>query len=322
MPNQFGEFSKGLTSVAVNYKNEKYVVNEIAPQVAVGSSAFKYIKWDKSNSLSVPETAISRTGKANEVDFSATEVPASVSDHALSHLVSNKDIDEFEKATEGAGGHELLLAQVAENLTATMNLRKELEAANTIQDSSKYAAGNIKTYSASDSWLVDTSNPLDDIEDAITAGIAPYNRMWFARDAWVKFRRHPKVIARFYSGAPTNAGITKEMVAQELGLDKIVIGETKVVSSLPGKTTGVRSVWADSAGLYLFERPSAASVARTFAFDAFLPNQGQKLAAYRSDVAPTEAGTRGGVRIAVAEDSVVVISAPDFGFLFKNVLAR
>jgi hypothetical protein len=145
--------------------------------------------------------------------------------------------------------------------------------------------------------------------------------MWFARDAWVRFRRHPKVIARFYSGAPTNASVTLDMVAQELGLDKIVIGATKVVNSLPGKTTGIRNVWTNSAGLYLFEQPTGSSVARTFAFDAFLPNQGQKLAVYRSDVAPTEAGTRGGVRVAVAEDSVVVVSAADFGFLFKNVLA-
>jgi len=319
--NQFGEFSTALTSVAVKYSNDKYMVNEIAPQTVVGSSSFKYLQWDKSNSLSVPETAISRTGKANEVDFSAKEISASVSDHAISHLVSNKDIQEFEDAYNGVRDSGLLLADVVESLVGTMNLRKELEAANTIQDASKYSADNVKTYSATDSWLVDTSNPMDDIEDAITDGVVPYNRMWFALDAWVRFRRHPKVIARFYSGAPVSAGITTDMVARELGLEKIVLGNTKVISSLPGKTATTKRVWSNSAGLYLFEQPSMASTARTFAFDAYLPNQGQKLAVYRKDVAPTEAGTRGGVRLAVAEDSVVVIAAPDFGYLFKSVLA-
>lgn len=318
MNNQFGEYSKELSAVAVNYKNEGYIVNEIAPQVPVASSSFSYVVWNKDNSLSVPETAISRTSKANEVDFSASRTPATVTDHALSHLISKKDIDEYDSANLGVG---LLEASVAESLTGIMQLRKELEAAKTIQNAAKYAASNVKCYGVGDSWTSDESDPLADIEDATEAGVVAYNRLWFAQDSWVRFRRHPKVIARFYSGATTNRSVRAEMVAEELGLEKIVIGATKVITSLPGKTATTGRVWSATAGLYLFEQPCGASAARTFAFDAYLPNNGQKLAVFKTDVIPTEAGTRGGVRVAVAEDSVTVISAPDFGYLFKNVLA-
>jgi hypothetical protein len=262
----------------------------------------------------VPQTAVGKTSEFNKIQFTGEKETGTVSDHGLFTDVSNSDIDDY----AAIGDHGLLLRNT-QSLRNVMLLRKEVDIAKVLQDVKNYSKS--KTYAAANSWANASSDPMKDLEDAIDAAVVAFNRMWMSSKAFLALKRHPKVIARFYHGSPTAASVTLQDIADELGLDKIVIGQARVNTAEPGKDPVIEKVFGANAGLFVHEEQVLLNSAMSFVTNVYKPTEGQNLASWVEDLIPGKAGVEGGKRIYIGEMSANIVQGTDLGFLFQNVTA-
>ena len=82
-----------LTAIAIAYRNNKLIADEVLPRVPVSSSSFKWLEFDFSERFTLPNTKVGRTSKPNQVEFSAKEQESSVTDYGLDSPVPQDDID-------------------------------------------------------------------------------------------------------------------------------------------------------------------------------------------------------------------------------------
>jgi len=81
-----------LTSIALAYRNERYIADEVLPRTPVPSREFKWQQFARDEMFTVPVTQVGRKGEPNEVQFSGTESASFVLDYGLDDLVPNEDI--------------------------------------------------------------------------------------------------------------------------------------------------------------------------------------------------------------------------------------
>ena len=119
------------TAISVAYRNPRYIGREILPPFQVGLQAFRYMKLDKKDSFTIPDTLIGRKGEANEVEFSATEESAVCDDHALRDTVPLSDVENAPKNYDP-------IDHATVGLTELIELDREKRVANLIQDAANY----------------------------------------------------------------------------------------------------------------------------------------------------------------------------------------
>lgn len=72
-----------LTAIAIAYRNQSLIADEVLPRVPVGKQDFKYLKHAMAEGFTLPDTKVGRRSKPNDVEFSATEITASTEDFGL-----------------------------------------------------------------------------------------------------------------------------------------------------------------------------------------------------------------------------------------------
>jgi len=317
MPNrkQYGEISTLLTTITNAYRNKDTIAAEIAPEVITATPNFKYNVWDKANALTVPETTVGKTGQFKGVQFTGSTKDGSVQDHGLFTNVSNQDIEDFEAINDNQ-----FLGRNTQSLMDVILLRREVDLAKLLQKEDNYASKKI--YANTTSWVNAASDPIADIEDAIDAALVRFNRMWISSDSFIALKRHPKVISRFYSGNPANPRITTDMLAEELTLEKIVIGRPQFNTAEIGKEPNIERAYKASAGLFVYKEQTHLNSFMNFITDVYCPVEGQRQATFEKILEPGDFGVKGGVRVSIGEQSTFVLQGKDLGYLFKNTTAK
>lgn len=297
-----------LTNLAVKYKNDAFIGLELMPVVPVGKLSDFYYIYPKRSRLATPDTKLGHRGKANEVQDSREQATYSCEGYGLKNYVdavtiANQDapLDEMMNSTE-----------IVQDM---IDLDEELRIAAIMTDPSNYA-GNTTAIAASSRW--DTSGGGDPIADIQAASAALWNgagrtmKVGFTSlDVWNVLSRHPSILDLFKYKGSTSGLATQSMVAQFLGLDRILVSEARKDTANSGQTASYSRIWGDVFGVVrVAMTPSRETAAFGFTF---------RMGPKRTDTWFDQTlGTQGAyyTRTTVMEDHKVV--AGDTGYLIQN----
>lgn len=308
-----------LTAIALAYRNERYISDEVMPRTPVPGREFKWQQFNRDEMFTVPETQVGRKGEPNEVQFSGTETPSFVYDYGLDDVVPNEDI-----ASAPAGYDPL--GRATEGVAELIALAREVRVAAQVTTLTNYPTDRRSTLSGTSQWSDFTnSDPYTAIMTAMDSMLMRPNVMVIGRLAWSKLRVHPKITAAIAPSSNGNSSATTndrgmpasaQAVADLLEIDRILVGESWVNTAKPGQTANLQRVWGKHAA-FLHQNPAATIRGNAITW-GFTAEWGNRVA---GSMPEPKTGLRGAQRVRVGESVRELIVAPDVGYFFQNVVA-
>lgn len=298
-----------LTAIAIAYRNNRMIADDVLPRVPVGKQEFKYTKYDLREGFTVPSTLVGRKSAPNQVEFSGTEVTSSTEDHALDAPVPNSDI-------ENAAPNQDPLGRAAELVSNLILLDREARTSSTVFNNASYAAGNRTTLSGSSQWSDAASNPIPVITDALDSVVMRPNIGVLGRRTSTWLRRHPKVVKAYNGTAGDEGMVPMQFLADLLELEAIFVGEAKLNIARPGQAANLIRAWGPHAAFIYRDRLADTQNGTTFGFTA---QWGGRIGGSQFD---GDIGMRGGQRVRVGESVKELVTAPDLGYFFENAVAN
>ncbi|MES1977549.1 MAG: major capsid protein [Pseudomonadota bacterium] len=301
-----------LMAVAVAYKNERLIADDVLPRVPVDTEAFEYNYYPVGEFMTPPDTLVGRKSQPNQVEFTAERKTSSTEDHGLDDPVPNKDSKQA--ATQPNMPDPKLRA--AAGVAALVALKREVRAASLVFNAASYGAANKETLVGNDQWSdYVNSNPQDDILAAQDAMIMRPTIGVMGRAVWTKVRQHPKLCKAVF-GNSTDAGIiSRRAFADLFELDDLFIGEGWVNTAKKGQPANLVRVWGKSCALLHRNKEADTESGTTFGVTAqFGPRVG-------GEIVDPDIGLHGGVRVRVGESVRELVLANDLGYLFSAAVA-
>jgi hypothetical protein len=312
-----------LTAIALAYRNQAFIADQILPRYPVLSASFKWTKFTQADAFTVPNTRVGRKSQPNEVDWTATEQTASVQDYGLDDAIPQADILAAQSVPLVSGGFNPdPIARSTELLTELIALDREIRVAAAVFNASNYASANKATLSGSGQWSDVTSDPVSAMLTAFDGLIMRPNKLVVGQAVWTKLRQHPKVTAACNpSGGNASVGaaplVARQALAELLELDEVIVGSGFYNSAKRGQTASMARVWGKSAlAFYSAPVPTGPTGGITYGLTAEFGNR----VAGTIDNDP-DIGLRGGTRVRVGESVAEVIMAPDCAFLWSAAVA-
>lgn len=300
-----------LTAVAVGYRNTQLIADQVAPRAPVRSESFKWWEYTTDQAFSVPDSAVGRTSRPNEVEFDATEQSASTVDWGLDQPIPKSDLD-----AAAAIGKDIRPEKV-ERLTDLIMLGREVRVAGLVFAAGNYPTGNkVQLSSSSDKWSDYTnSDPADDILTGLDACLMRPNVMVLGHTAWDKLRRHPKLV-KAITGNDTGEGLlTRQAVASLFELEEVLVGVGRLNSAKKGQAMSLARVWGGHCALIYRNK--------TFSFDnkdmtfCATAQWGERVAGSMPDA---NIGLRGGEVVRAGESVKELIVANRAGYFIQDAV--
>lgn len=302
-----------LQAIALAYRNNTLIADQVLPRVPVGLESFKYMSYPAGQFMTLPETRVGRKGTPNQVEFTGTEVTASTEDDALDDLVPQKDIDLAAKQ-----GLPDPLGRAVEGLTDLILLKREVRAANLVFAPASYAASNKATLSGTSQWsdyTTGVSDPIDDIVTGLDLCIMRPNVMVLGNKVSSKLRRHPAIL-KSYNGSLGDSGIVPlRYLAELFELEEVLVGQGWVNTAKKGQSVNLQRVWGNSCSLIYRNKLAGTDSGTTFGFTA---QYGTRVAGTIPDA---DIGMRGGQKVRVGEAVKELLMANDLGYLIADAIA-
>lgn len=294
-----------LTSITVNYRNQRLIADEVLPRVPVGKQDFRYLKFNLADSFTVPDTKVGRTSKVTQAEFGATAATASTVDYALDNPIPQVDI---ENAVGTGYDPEARGTEVTTNLIL---LDREVRAANLVFNAANYATANKQTLThAWDDYSLST--PIADITAAMDSMVMRPNLLVLAQNVATALRSNPEIVKAYYGNIGDSGIAPLDFLAQLFGLEGVYVGQGFLNTAKPGQTPTVQRVWGSMAALIYRDNLASADQGVSFGLTAQF---GSRIAGRIID---QDLGMRGGVRLRIGESLKELITAPDLGYLFSN----
>ncbi len=302
-----------LTSISIAYKNTRLIADEVLPRVPpVPRQEFKWWKYALDETFRLPDTRVGRTSAPNEVEFSAEQQTSYTKDYALDDPIPNTDI---ENASEGYDP----VGRAVEGLADLIMLDREKRCADLVFNPNSYPVTQQITLSGTSQFNDVASDPIGVITDAMDALIMRPNVLIAGRQSFTRLSRHPHIL-KAYNGNDGDKGIAPaNFIADLFGLEKVLVGESWLVTSRKGQANTTARVWGKHIALLYLDtlaNPVAGSAGRA-TFGLTVP-WGNKIAGKIPD---PNIGMRGGVRIRAGESVDEIICAPDCGYFIQNAVA-
>lgn len=303
-----------LTGIALAYSNETLIAESVLPSIPVGKQEFRWNRYALTDGFTIPNSAVARKSRPNQVEFGATEVADFTRDFALDSPVPNEDLMNADVRHDP-------LAYAALRTTELIELDREQRTATKVFDPANYAAANKATLSGTSQWSDFTnSDPLGAIMDqALEVNTIPMrpNVGVMGSEVFQRLRRHPKILEATKStgGAIVNGVATVEAIRELLELEELLIGRARVNTAGKGLTATLSRVWGKHALFFYRNRLANNQAGMTFGYSA---QWGTRVAGQLPD---PNMGMRGGVNVRVGESRQEVIAASDVAFLFTNAVA-
>ncbi len=301
-----------LTQIALAYRNQRLIADDVLPRVPVGKQDFKYFKLNKDDAFTLPSTLVGRRSQPTMVEFGGTEVTDSVLDFGLEDAVPLHDIENATPPFDPMG-------LATENLTRLIELDREVRAANAVFNANNFAAANKATLSGTSQWSdFSNSDPVGAILTAIDSMIMRPNILVLGRAVYTKLIQHPKIIAAAYplgGNASVGGKVTRQALADIFELDEVLVGEGWVNSARKGQTASYSRCWGKFAALIYRDQVAAQTSGTAFGFTASWLG---KQVSTREDM---EIGARGSMVVRAVDSVKEVITANDLGYLWSAAVA-
>jgi len=298
-----------LTGIVIAYRNAELIADRILPRVPVGKKEFRWLKFDRAERMTVPETLVGRKSLPNEVDFTAAEEAGLVYDRGLDDVVPNDDISE---APEGFDPR----AEAAEGLTDLILLDREIRVAAKVMNPANYPTANKVTVTGTDQFDDPDSDPLKYISAQLDTLFIRPNVLVMPMPIWNVLRSHPKIVSAVSASGTTNGFITREQLANLLELQEIIVGQGWKNSAKPGQAPTIVRVWGGDSML-AFYRNATATPRRGVTF-GYTAQFGTRVS---GQIAEPKMGLRGSVRVRVGESVNEMLVCNDLAMLFQDVLS-
>lgn len=297
-----------LTGMVLAYRNAEMIADRVFPRVPVPKKEFRWLKFDRAERMTVPETLVGRKSRPNEVDFAAQEEPGMVYDRGLDSVVPNDDIP------EAAGTGYDPIAEAAEGTTELIVLDREIRTAAKAMNPNNFAAGSKVV--VTEKWDDPDSDPLVQIRDQLDTMFVRPNVLVMPVPVWNKISQHPKVVSAITVSGTVQGFATREAVARLLEIDEILVGRAWVNNARPGQDPVMARAWGGENVLAFYRNPTA-TPRRGITF-GFTAQWGGRVAGQIPD---PMVGLRGGVRVRVGESVNELIVAQDVAFLWQDTLS-
>lgn len=298
-----------LTSVAVAYKNEAFIADEVFPIVPVGLQNFKYKKWALADGFTIPDTKVGRTSQPNRVEFGFTEDDSSCLAFGLDEPVPQDDID---NAPAGYNP----LARATMSVTDLVLLDREKRCADLVFNTASYNAANREALSGTGQFSDYTnSNPVDKLLRVMDGLIMRPNIVIFGNSVWTTVRQHPRVVSSILGNSGQQGVIDKEQLASKLEVDKILVGKGWYNSAKKGQTVSMSRMWGNFIALIYQDAMADTRGRVTFGFTA---KWGSNIA---GSVPDKSIGLKGGQLVRSGMYVRELVTAGDLGYLLSNVIA-
>jgi len=302
--------SPELTAIAIAFRNPEtsYIADQVMPRVQpVGTKTFKYQRYGL-ESFNRPDTRVGRKGRPNEVTWASEELEASVEDWGLEDPLPQDDLDQAAKMNQDIRG------QSVEYIMGLIRLDRECRVAAKVQDAANYAAENTLTLSGTSQFSDPTSDPVARINESLEAPLLRPNTLIMSQPVWTRVRVHPKVVQAIYPGAQGGM-VTREQFMGLMEIDRLLIGNARVNANRKGQAPQLVRTWGPHVAMLYLD--PAASTRQGVTWGMTVP-YGKPVA---GAIADPNIGLRGGVRVRAGESLKELVTAPEAGFLLRNVIA-
>ena len=296
-----------LMAIAIAYHNEKLIADQVLPRVPVGLDAFRYWKFPVGEGFTIPDTAVGRKGKPNEISFTATEEDSHTEDFALDDPIPQKDLDNCPPNYN-------MLGRSTEQLTNLIELDREVRTAGIVFNANNFGSANKTALQAGDKFSNTASDPIKIINGALDACIMRPNIMTIGRAAWTALRMHPKILKAVNHNLGDSGIASLEQVAILFELEQILVGSAWVNTAKKGQSVNLSRAWGPSAALIYRDSTADTRTGTTFGFTA---QHGTRLA---GSIPDPNIGYKGGARVRVGESVKELITAPDLGYLLAGAV--
>lgn len=302
-----------LTQIALSYTNENFVADQVLPKVPVGSRSFKWLKHTKEERFTIPETIVGRKGAPTEVEFTATEEGAVVSDYGLDDVIPQEDVDSAPPGYNPVG-------KAVEGISELIMLDREKRVADSIFAAATYPVGNKVQLSGTSQWSdYANSDPISAMLTAMDGMLIRPNTLVISQAVWTKLRQHPKIVSAIYpaGGNASEGGIISgvQSLASLLEVSSVVVGKGWVNTAKPGQTATLARLWGKHAALLYLNPQAGPTNGITFGMTA---TWGTRVA---GSIPEPKVGLRGGTRVRTGESLKELIVAPDVGYFFEDAIA-
>ena len=299
-----------LTGIAIAYKNEDYIADEIAPYETVNKELFEWDEYEVGQMFTPPDDKVGRLSKPNEVTFSSTRKEDSTEDHGLDSPVPQKDVD-------NADANQDPLGFATEGVMELVKLNREIRLANSVFNSATYPAGLKETLSGSDQWSDVSSKPIKKIKKALDKPLMRPNYILFGQEAWTDFSIHPEIVEAVV-GTGAQAGVALEdAVAKLFGVKKVLVGMSFQNTAKQGQTVAFNRLWGKHCSLF-YKNPLArlkGSMRPTFMMTARFGTP------IGGTIPDPDMGLKGGVRVRAGEFVKEVRLSQHCGYFLEDVVA-
>jgi len=302
-----------LTAIALAYRNNRLIADEVLPRVPVGAQNFKYLSYPKGTFITPTDTRVARKGRPNTVEFTATEVESSTYDEALDDEVPYADVQNA-RAQPGMPDP---LGRATEGLTDLIALRREVRVAALVFAAANYATANKVQLAGNDQWSVvhADSNPIPDITAGLDACFMRPNVMVIGRAAYTKLAQNAAMV-KAYNGTTGDAGIVpRQFIADLFELEEILVGDGWLNTAKKGQTVVAARTWGKHCALIYRNKQADTQRGATFGVTA---QWGARVA---GSVTDTNIGMRGGERVRVGESVRELLMANDLGYYIEDCVA-
>lgn len=300
-----------LTAIAVMYRNNRLIADEVMPRVRVGRREFKWNKWALADGFLVPNTLVGRKSAPNQVNIGFTEQESVVFDYGLDDLVPNDDI------LSGSSVGYNPLARAVSFLTQLTALDREVRVAAEVFGASNYGSSNKSTLSGTSQWSHASSTPVSAIITALDSCVMRPNICVMGQAVWSKVRQHASVLEAIKStgGAISNGTVTRQQFADLFELESLYVGESWVNNAKRGQTASMARAWGKHCAFLYRDRVAAEAGQVTWGFTA---EYGNRVAGTMDE---PKVGLRGSKLVRVGESLREVVTATDLGYLFIDAVA-
>lgn len=308
-----------LTAIAIGYRNAaiNLIADRVMPRIPVGGEKFKWLEYPLAESFTVPNTAVGRKGRPNQVEFTALERTGAVDDYGLDDAIPNSD--QVAAAQQRAAGLSVYdpEARAVEGLTDLILLDREVRTASIVQDLNRYDAARRITLSGTSQFSdYANSTPITAINTALDSTVAMRpNKMVIGRPAWSVLRAHPHIVNAVKGGNLNRGNATIQEVADLFELQEVIVGEGFVNTAKRGQAATIQRVWGKNISLIYLDPMAGPDRGLTWGYTA---QYGSRISGRIED---PHIGLQGGNIIRVGERVKEIVSAPGVGYFFQNAVA-
>lgn len=306
-----------LTQISQTVQVEGLIADEVCPWVDVGGPVFRYetLPWDQA--MTIPDVALGRTSRANQMEYGGTLAVGEVKDWGLEAPVALRD-----QAAAGALGQPSDPRAVAVvSTTQILRLAREKRVATLVTTAANYGAFHT-TLNGSSQWSdFDDSDPRKEIIRRSSSLLMRPNVLVCGREVWDQLSQHPKIVEMIRgTGAGDKAVgvITPEEFQQRMGL-RVLIGEPWYNSAHPGAAATQARVWGKDAAV-LRINPRIMSTMGSPPSWCFTAGWGSVPLQVMSYMDPSR-GVRGTDVQKITQECVELVSYQALGFLWKDAVA-